>query len=83
MTKISQKTKKSQRSMKKQTNRFSDADSLKLVKEKSPFLTFRTTEQTVYWSIILLLITIFVVWIIVAQSNIMDIVNSTIQRLVF
>jgi hypothetical protein len=50
--------------------------SFKVSKETAPFVSFRITDQTVYWSILLILILILALWVLQIQINISDILNS-------
>ena len=45
-------------------------------KEKYPFMTFKVTDQTVYWSILLILILLLGVWVVNIQISISEILNS-------
>lgn len=60
---------------------YTNMRSLKLYKETAPFLTFQITDQTIYWSFILLIISALVVWTLVTGSNIMDILNGVLLQL--
>jgi hypothetical protein len=48
----------------------------KLSREKTPFLTFRVTEQTVYWAILLVLIFILALWVLNIQLYVADILSG-------
>lgn len=50
--------------------------SFKVSKETSPFMTFKITDQTVYWSILLILILILALWILNIQINISNLLNT-------
>lgn len=54
----------------------SDLRSFKVTREKTPFMTYRITNQTVYWSILLILILLLSVWVVNIQISIYDILNS-------
>lgn len=41
--------------------------SFQVSKSDAPFMTFKITEQTVYWTILLSLITILFIWVINIQ----------------
>lgn len=45
-------------------------------RESVPFFTFKITDQTVYWLILLVLIFALGIWVINIQINISDIVNE-------
>ena len=51
-------------------------ESFKLSKETAPFISFRVTEQTVYWSILLILILVLALWILQLQIDVTDILNN-------
>lgn len=51
-------------------------ESFKLSPETSPFVSFRITDQTVYWSILLILILVLALWVLQIQVNISDILDS-------
>ncbi len=50
--------------------------SFKLSNEPAPFISFRVTEQTVYWSILLIMILVLALWVLSIQVNISDILNT-------
>jgi len=50
--------------------------SFKLSPETSPFVSFRITDQTVYWSILLVMILVLTLWILQIQINISNILDS-------
>ena len=50
--------------------------SFKLSPETSPFVSFRLTDQTVYWSILLIMILVLALWVLQIQVNISDILDS-------
>jgi hypothetical protein len=50
--------------------------SFRLAKETMPFVSFRITDQTVYWSILLILILILFLWILQIQIKISDVLNQ-------
>ena len=55
--------------------------SFKISPETAPFISFRITDQTVYWSILLILILGLALWILKIQvdiSNILDSIKTTI-----
>jgi hypothetical protein len=45
-------------------------------KEPTPFFTFKITDQTVYWTILLLMILGLGYWVLQIQINIADILNK-------
>lgn len=50
--------------------------SFKVSNEAGPFVSFKVTDQTVYWSILLLLILLLFLWVLSIQVNISDLLNS-------
>ena len=48
----------------------------KVVREKTPFLTFKVTEQTVYWAILFIYVFALSLWVLRIQLDILDIVNQ-------
>jgi len=50
--------------------------SFKLSNESGPFVSFRVTEQTVYWSILLIYIMLLVLWISNIQLETMRIIDT-------
>lgn len=50
--------------------------SFKLSNETGPFVSFRVTEQTVYWSILLIYIMLLVLWISNIQLETMRIIET-------
>lgn len=57
----------------KKVKRVAPLKSFKLCKETAPFVSFRVTDQTVYWSILLILILILDLWVLRIQINISDV----------
>ena len=51
-------------------------ESFKLSQENAPFVSFKVTEQTVYWALLLIMILILTLWILQIQINVSDILNS-------
>lgn len=51
-------------------------ESFKLSQEQVPFLTFRFTEQTFYWVILLAMILALALWVYNIQLKTTDILNS-------
>jgi hypothetical protein len=50
--------------------------SFKLSPEIAPFVSFHITDQTVYWSILLILILVLALWVLQIQVNISNILDS-------
>jgi hypothetical protein len=61
---------------KKKVAKVAPLRSFKPSKEPTPFLTFRVTDQTVYWSILLILILILALWVLQIQINISNVLNQ-------
>ncbi len=51
-------------------------ESFKINKEPKPFNTYRVTDQTVYWSILLILILVLALWILQIQINITEVIDT-------
>jgi len=51
-------------------------ESFHLGKEKTPFMTFRITDQTIYWSILLIYIMLLVLWISNIQLETLRIIEN-------
>ncbi|HZJ34754.1 MAG TPA: hypothetical protein VFD55_01935 [Candidatus Angelobacter sp.] len=50
--------------------------SFKVHKNVKPFVQFRVTEQTVYWSVLLIFILMLALWILSIQLNIDETINN-------
>lgn len=50
--------------------------SFRVYKDTVPFIQFNITEQTVFWSILLIFIMIIVLWVLSIQLDIDRILNS-------
>jgi len=50
--------------------------SFKVHKNVKPFVQFRVTEQTVYWSVLLIFILFLALWVLSIQLNIDEIINN-------
>lgn len=50
--------------------------SFRLSKRDLPFMTLSITKQTLYWSILMLVILVLELWILAVQINVIDITNS-------
>ena len=50
--------------------------SFKLNKETVPFVTYKITEQTVYWSILLILILVLALWVLQIPVNSSDMLSN-------
>lgn len=51
-------------------------ESFKLVPEVKPFMSFRITRQTVYWSALLIFILITQIWILNIQLDVIQTLDS-------
>ena len=51
-------------------------ESFKVGKDTKPFVSFRVTDQTIYWSILLIMILVLALWILQIQINITDIIDN-------
>jgi len=80
--KTSPKTKKTTTKRKKTTRKSPKKtvmQSFKRSPEPEPFMTFKITQQTVYWVIITLLSATFMIWLLKIQSDITVIYNQVEQ----
>jgi len=50
--------------------------SFELSPDHKPFMSFRVTDQTIYWSILLILVLLLGVWVLNIQINLSDILDS-------
>jgi len=50
--------------------------SFKVHKDVKPFVQFQVTQQTVYWSVLLIFILMLALWILGLQLNIDETINS-------
>jgi len=62
---------------KKKTKKQPPMKSFKLSRETLPFLTFRITRQTVYWTVLLFIILTLELWILSMQLDVIHITDST------
>lgn len=60
----------------KSVKKVASLKSFKLSKEPEPFVSFKVTDQTIYWSILLILILILALWVLQIQINISDMLNQ-------
>jgi len=56
--------------------KYTPEQSFKVLPEKYPFVTFKVTDQTVYWSILLILILLLGIWVINIQISISEILSN-------
>ncbi len=52
------------------------AKSFQVTKERSPFVTFRITNQTIYWSVLAVYILVLSIWVLKIQMDTLDIINK-------
>ena len=52
--------------------------SFKTCKELTPFMSFKVTKQTAYWSFLFFLIFVLVIWVLSIQLDILKMLNSII-----
>ncbi len=50
--------------------------SFKVGKDSKPFMSFKVTDQTIYWSILLIMVLALSLWVLQIQINITDTINS-------
>jgi len=55
--------------------------SFKLSKNPGPFLSARITRQTVYWSILLIIVLILEIWILNIQLDVIELTDSINNQL--
>ena len=58
------------------TKKQSKLESFHVGKERYPFMTFKITDQTIYWSILLVYIMLLVLWISHIQLETLQIIES-------
>lgn len=62
--------------VRKSTSKVANVQSFKIAQETMPFLTFKITQQTFYWTVLLIFVLIVQVWVLNLQLNVTDILNS-------
>ena len=70
---------KSKKAAKKSTvkpKRVVKVEDFKVAKEPAPFMTFKLTQQTFYWLMLLLLIFALAIWVLDIQLQTTEIINS-------
>ena len=70
------KSKKSAKSPKKARKVVKKVVAFKVAKEKTPFMTFKLTEQTFYWFVMLSLIFCLALWVLSIQLKTTEILES-------
>lgn len=61
---------------KKRSGKVAKIQSFVIAKPNEPFMTFKFTEQTVYWVILLALIAILFMWVLRIQIDTLRTVNN-------
>lgn len=56
-------------------------ESFKITQSELPFLTFKITQQTFYWTILLIFVLIVQVWVLNLQLDVTDLLNSVEQQI--
>jgi hypothetical protein len=51
-------------------------ESFQACNETAPFISLRVTEQTVYWSVLLVYVLVLSLWILNIQLQTLEIINS-------
>lgn len=62
----------------KKSARSNKMQSFEVCKEPNPFLTFYPTEQTVYWTFLLIVIFVLALWVLNIQINTSHTIDSLI-----
>jgi hypothetical protein len=61
---------------KKVSKKSTEAKSFVIGKESSPFMSFRVTNQTIYWAILFIYILLLSLWVLNIQMDTIQIINS-------
>ena len=61
---------------KKSSNKKVQMKSFKIAREPYPFMTFRITNQTIYWAVLLILILLLSLWVLNIQISIINLLNE-------
>ena len=63
---------------KKTTSKKKSAEyaTLKLSPEKTPFLTFKVTDQTIYWLVLSVVVFLLALWVLHLHLELLEIINS-------
>ncbi|HPF30771.1 MAG TPA: hypothetical protein PLO25_00455 [Candidatus Saccharibacteria bacterium] len=51
-------------------------NSFKIIKDKTPFMTYKITDQTIYWAILFIYIFALSLWVLNLQIDTMEILNN-------
>jgi uncharacterized membrane protein len=62
--------------VRKSNAKVSRVQSFKIAQETLPFLTFKITQQTFYWTVLLIFVLIVQVWVLNVQLSVADTLNS-------
>lgn len=63
--------------VKKKSKKEPPMKSFRLSREYLPFITFKITKQTLYWSVLLIIIFILELWILSIQLDVIRVTDST------
>ena len=63
---------------KKTTSKKKSAEyaTLKLAPEKTPFFTFKVTDQTIYWLVLSVVVFLLALWVLHLHLELLEIINS-------
>jgi hypothetical protein len=53
-------------------------ETFRMSEENDPFLSFRITDQTIYWSVLLILVLVLSIWILNVQLDTLRIIDSIV-----
>lgn len=80
-TKKPQARKSTPKSTKKRVTKKNAAmQSFKVTRDEPPFKTFKVTKQTVYWSILLLVIIVTQLWILKLQMDVVALTDAMLAQ---
>ena len=51
-------------------------NSFKIIKDKTPFMTYKITDQTIYWAILFIYIFALSLWVLHLQIETLEIINN-------
>lgn len=60
----------------KKSRSTSKAESFQLMKDRTPFMTYQVTQQTIYWAILFVYILILSLWILNIQLDTLRIIDK-------
>lgn len=64
----------------KVTKKNAPMQSFQMTKDQPPFKTFKVTKQTVYWSILLLVIIVTQLWILKLQMDVVALTDAMLTH---